>query len=104
MQTSNTDATWRYLYDGNGSLVQSMPGDSPANGASRYIYNTAGFLLKVESHDDSCWNAQAEMAYNGLGERLSMTGYAEGQSVTTQYVMDNGRVLAATAGDYVTVF
>jgi len=28
---------------------------------------------------------QAEMSYDGLGNRLSMTGHAVGQSVTTQY-------------------
>ena len=38
------------------------------------------------------------MAYNGLGDRLEMTAYAEGQSVTTRYVLDNGQVLAAIAG------
>jgi RHS repeat-associated protein len=98
-QASNADAIWQYLYDGNGSLVQSMPGDSPANGASRYTYDTAGYLVKVESDDGSSWNPQAQMAYDGLGERLSMTGYSGSQSVTTQYQLDNGQVLAATAGD-----
>ena len=38
------------------------------------------------------------MAYDGLGNRLEMTAYAEGQSVTTRYVLDNGQVLAAIAG------
>ena len=39
------------------------------------------------------------MRYDGLGNRLAMTGYAGGQSVTTQYELDNGRVLTAKAGD-----
>jgi len=33
-----------------------------------------------------------------------MTGYAEGQSVTTQYELDNGRVLAADTGDLTTFY
>jgi RHS repeat-associated protein len=103
-QASDTGVTWQYVYDGNGNLVQSMPGNSPANGASRYTYNTAGFLVKVESHDDSGWNTQAEMAYDGLGERLSMTSYSDGQSVTTQYELDGGLVLSATAGDLTTTY
>lgn len=38
---------------------------------------------------------QAEMLYDGLGNRLQMTAYSGGQSVTTQYELDNGRVLSA---------
>ena len=44
---------------------------------------------------------QAEMAYNGLGQRLTTTAYSGGQDVTTQYVVDiacNGQPLMATAG------
>jgi hypothetical protein len=90
-------------YDGNGSLVQSMPGDDPAQGASRYTYNTAGFLVKVESYGAS-WDPQAEMGYDGLGNRLSMTGYAAGGRVTTQYELDNSQVLAASANDLTTTY
>jgi len=103
-QASNTTATWHYIYDGNGSLVQSMPGDNPANGASRYTYNSAGFLVGVDSHDGSNWQPQAEMSYDGLGERLSMTAHASGQSITTQYELDNGQVLSATANDLTTTY
>ena len=44
------------------------------------------------------------MSYDGLGNRLAMTGYASGQSVTTQYELDNGRVLTAKAGDLATTY
>ena len=87
--------TWHYTYDGNGSLIQTTPGEEPANGAKRYTYDTAGFLLRVESHNGTAWQNQAEMLYDGLGNRLEMTATADGQSVTTRYEMDNGRVLAA---------
>ena len=36
--------------------------------------------------------------------RLEMTGHAGDQSVTAQYELDNGRVLAATAGDLTTTY
>ena len=44
------------------------------------------------------------MSYDGLGNRLEMTAYAEGQSVTTRYVLDNGQVLAAIAGEISTFY
>ena len=44
------------------------------------------------------------MAYYGLGNRLEMTGYVGGQSVTTQYALDNGKVLPAAAGELTTTY
>jgi len=44
------------------------------------------------------------MAYDGLGQRLSMIGFAGGQSLTTQYVMDGSRVLSADASGNVTTY
>jgi len=44
------------------------------------------------------------MAYDGLGQRLSMTGFADGQSLTTQYALDGSRVLSADADGYVTTY
>ncbi|MBN2256694.1 MAG: hypothetical protein JW704_02570, partial [Anaerolineaceae bacterium] len=95
---------WNYSYDGNGSLIESTPAGSSLAGAIRYSYNTAGFLVSVENHDGSAWQDQAEMAYDGLGQRLSMTAWAEGVSATTNYELDNGRVLTATAGELVTTY
>ncbi len=94
---------WHYTYDGNGSLLQANPGASAASGSKRYSYSVAGFLIKVELYDGSTWQPQVEMAYDGLGRealpehsggsnRLEMRAYAEGQSVTTRYVLDNSQV------------
>jgi len=44
------------------------------------------------------------MAYDGLGDRLSMTGFADGQSLTTQYVLDGLRVLSADADGNLTTY
>ena len=54
---------WHYSYDGNGSLIQSTPGESEASGAKRYTYSVAGFLIRVEDHDGTGWQNQAEMVY-----------------------------------------
>jgi RHS repeat-associated protein len=87
---------WLYTYDGNGSLIQSSPEGGLAGGAKRYSYNTAGYLTKVEVFENG-WQNQADMAYDGLGRRLEMTGYAEGQSVTTRYTIDGNQTLVADA-------
>jgi len=56
--------------------------------------------VKVETYNGTDWQPQAEMAYDGLGNRLEMTA----AGVTTQYELDNGRVLAANAGDLTTYY
>ena len=95
---------WQYQYDGNGSLVETTPGDQAGNGAKRYSYNTAGQLTNVETHDGSAYQPQAEMAYDGLGQRLSLTGRQAGQSLTTRYLLDGSQTLAATANGQTTYY
>jgi len=97
------DVTWHYTYDGNGSLVRTSPAETPTSGAKRYIYNTAGFLVKVDTYTTT-WQSQAEMTYDGLGNRLGMTGYVDGQSASTEYVLDGGKVLLATANTQTTAY
>jgi RHS repeat-associated protein len=101
-QVSGDPTTWHYAYDGMGRLTDVTPnGTAPVNGARRYTYSAAGFLLKTELHDGAAYQPQAEMHYNGLGGRVTMTGWKDGLSMTTQYALDlaqNGRVLSANAG------
>lgn len=80
-------------------METSHDSSGTANGAKRYTYNTAGFLLKVESYLNG-WQTQAEMLYDGLGNRLRMTA----AGLTTQYELDNGRVLSADAAGNVTYY
>ena len=89
--------TWQYEFDGNGSLVESRPGEQPGSGARRYSYNTAGQLVRVETHDGNDYQVQAEMSYNGLGQRLGLTAYQGETSLTTNYLLDGNTLLAATA-------
>ncbi len=65
------DTIWHYEYDGDGSLIKALPNGDEAIGAKRYVYNAAGYLVQVESHNGSGWNTQAEMTYNGLGVRMT---------------------------------
>ena len=86
---SNESITWHYLYDNNGSLTEVIPdGTTPVSGARRYSYNAAGFLTRAETHNGTTYQPQAEMQYNGLGERVSMTGWQGEISLTTSYVLD----------------
>ncbi|MBN2116321.1 MAG: hypothetical protein JW730_07115 [Anaerolineales bacterium] len=85
--------TWQYHYDENGSLIETLPDGNAASGAKRYTYNTAGYLMQVEMHNGSGWNAQAEMDYNGLGQRLSM----DAAGVIAHYVVDGNQPLTATS-------
>jgi len=99
-QMDNSPIAWEYFYDPNGRLAEVLPDGIAANGAKRYTYNTAGYLIQTEAHEGSGYQLQAEMFYDGLGQRLSMTGYALGTSVTTNYVLDPmqyARPLTATS-------
>jgi hypothetical protein len=57
----------------------------------------------VETYTDT-WQPQAEMAYEGLGNRLAMTGYADRQSVTTTYMLDSGQTLLVSAEEQTTAY
>ncbi|MCI0555384.1 MAG: hypothetical protein L0287_30945 [Anaerolineae bacterium] len=92
--------TWQYTYDANGSLTEVLPNGSPANGAQRYTYNAAGYLVKTESHNGTGWNTQAEMDYNGLGQRLSM----DAAGVIAHYVLDGDQPLSADSAGNTTFY
>jgi len=98
LTATDPSATWTYTYDGNGSLIESDPGTGAANGSTRYTYNTAGYLTKLETYTTD-WQTQSEMKYDGLGNRLEMTTYVDGTPSTTRYQLDNGQTLAAIAGE-----
>jgi RHS repeat-associated protein len=106
-QMDNSPVVWQYHFDANGQLTEILPDGNPANGAKRYTFNTAGYLTEVETHEGSSYELQAEMFYDGLGHRLSMTAYTLGTSVTTNYSLDltqNGHPLSAASGGNSTVY
>jgi RHS repeat-associated protein len=105
---SNETITWHYLYDNNGSLTDVIPnGTTPVTDARRYTYNAAGYLTRAETHDGTTYQPQAEMQYNGLGERIAMTGWQGEISLTTTYTLDLTRrngVLSANASGNTTFY
>lgn len=106
-QESGNPILWGYSYDNNGGLTEVLPNGVPADGARRYTYNTAGYLVRTETYSGASYQPQADMLYNGLGQRSSMTAYSGGLSVTTNYVLDplqNTRPLTATSEGNTTVY
>jgi len=101
---AGSGTAWQYQYDGNGSLVEITPGEQAASGAKRYTYNTAGQLTKVETHDGSAYQPQAEMIYDGQGQRLAMTGHQGSLSLTSHYLLDGQTTIAATADGQTTYY
>ena len=92
--------TWNYTYDANGSLTEVLPNGNPGTGAKRYTYDVTGNLVQVEAHNGAGWNTQAEMNYNGLGQRLSM----DAAGVIAHYVMDGDRPLSAESAGNTTFY
>ncbi len=107
-QADNDPTLWHYLYDNNGSLTDVIPnGMTPASGARHYRYDAALRLVKAELHNGTEYQPQAEMVYDGLGNRRSMTGWKDGLSATTEYALDlasGGDVLTANANGQMTAY
>ena len=56
--------------------------------------------MQVEAHNGTGWDTQAEMSYNGLGQRLSM----ESAGVIAHYVMDGDQPLTAESAGNTTYY
>ncbi|MFZ6029379.1 MAG: hypothetical protein ACOYYS_16835, partial [Chloroflexota bacterium] len=103
-QESSNSVVWSYVYDNAGRLNEILPNGVTGEGGRRYTYNAAGLLTRAEGYSSGAYQSQAEMVYNGLGERVQMTGWAEGQSATTIYTIDmasskRNPLLANTGGN-----
>ncbi len=76
-----------------------MPGSlTSAEGEVRYIFNQAGEMLRIENHDGNNYIVQAEIVYNGLGQRIQAVGVVQGVAMTNTYTLDGtfGRPLAVS--------
>ncbi len=71
----------QYSYDADGNLL--------SNGADTYAYDSADRLVSMSSASGT-----VTMAYNGLGQRLSLTA----GGVTTQYVSGGDQVVEVLSG------
>ncbi|VAW34776.1 hypothetical protein MNBD_CHLOROFLEXI01-4794, partial [hydrothermal vent metagenome] len=81
---------WYYVYDGNGNLVRQVPnGLTAANGEVRYTFNQRNLLVQIENHDGSSYLPQAEINYDGAGNRLQSVSFVLGTAMTTTYTLDS---------------
>jgi len=107
-KTSGDPNVWHYTSDANGNLVEVTPnGTTPTAGALRYTYDQANRLTLVEKHDGTAYQSQASMVYNSGGQRLRITAWQGGLSITSTYVVDSqasGAVLAATTDGQTTYY
>ena len=80
---------WHYVYDDNGNLVRQVPnGLTPADGEVRYTFNQRNVLVQIENHDGSSYLPQAEMKYDGAGNRLQSVSFILGTAMTTTFTLD----------------
>ncbi len=106
---ANNDTTvWYYRYDSDGNLVEMTPnGTAPANGALRYTYDAANRLNKAETYSGSGYALLAQMAYDGIGSRVVLTGWVSGVVYTTTYasrIAGKVEILQATSGSTTTSY
>ncbi len=88
-RADDTGVTWHYIYDGNGQRIRQIPvGLTPADGETRYSFNQAGQMIRIEKHDGSTYTTQADIGYDGMGNRVLGTTYIEGVPVTVTYTLD----------------
>ena len=76
-------------------------GSNPGNGAIRYSYDAANRLNKIETHNGSAYVTLAQMAYDGIGSRVVLTGWVSGVAYTTTYasrIAGTVQILQATSG------
>jgi len=97
-RSSDDGVTWYYTFDQRGNLTRQTPGGTnPAAGETRYTYNSAGQLVRVELYTAGAYVILAEAAYNGDGERVRLTTYAAGAPVTVTYAVFTGQLLVAVS-------
>ncbi|MCS7178474.1 MAG: hypothetical protein N0A03_04235 [Anaerolineae bacterium] len=69
--SSRDGITWHYTFDRRGNLIRQTPGGTaPAEGETRYTYDAAGHLVRVELYTGGAYVALAEAAYNADDQRL----------------------------------
>ncbi len=94
--------TWYYRFDNNGNLKEMTPnGSNPGNGAIRYTYTGANQLNKIETHNGSTYVTLAQMAYDGIGSRVVLTGWVSSVAYTTTYasrIAGKVQILQAASG------
>jgi len=98
-RASDDSVTWYYTFDQRGNLTRQTPGGTAlAEGETRYTYNSAGQLVRVELYTAGAYTTLATAAYNADGERVRLTTWAEGAPLTVTYAVFQGELLASDDG------
>ena len=63
-------------------MRQTPGGTEPTEGETRYTYNSANQLVRVELYTAGDYTTLAEATYNGAGERVRLTTWAAGVPLT----------------------
>ena len=99
-----TTASPGYTHDQRGNLLRQTPGGTePAEGETRYTYNTANQLVRVELYTAAGYVTLAEGVYNAYGERVQLTTWAGGVPLTVTYAVFQGQLLVANDGTQATL-
>ena len=102
---SDDGITWHYTFDHRGNLTRQTPGGTaPAEGETRYTYDATGHLVRVELYTAGAYIPLAEAAYNGDGERVRLTTWAEGVPFTVTSGVFQGQLLVSAGSPTVTFF
>ncbi len=75
-----------------------------ANGETRYSYDAANQLIKVELYTLGSYTLLSEASYNGYGERVALTTYALGVPQTITYVNGSQGLLLTNDGSNSTFY
>ncbi|MFQ6102575.1 MAG: RHS repeat-associated core domain-containing protein [Anaerolineae bacterium] len=103
-RASDDDVTWHYTHDQRGNLVRQTPGGTaPAEGETRYTYDAANQLVRVELYTSGDYTTLAEATYDGDGERVWLTTWAEGVPLTVTYGVFQGQLLVTDDGTQATL-
>jgi len=103
-RASDNGVTWHYTFDRRGNLVRQTPGGmEPAEGETRYTYDGASQLARVELYTAGDYTTLAEAVYNADGERVRLTSWAEGVPLTVTYGVFQGELLVAGDGTQATL-
>ena len=69
-------------------MRQIPNGLNPAEGEVRYTFDQRNLLVQIENHEGSSYQVQAEVMYDGSGNRLRTIAYVAGVPMTTTYTLD----------------
>lgn len=91
-KANDSAVVWHYTYDNNGNRLSQIPetlyGIPVPADEVHYNYNQRNQLILVATDTGNMLKIQAEMVYDGRGNRLQAIAYPEGGVLTATYTVD----------------